>query len=161
MIEPKQETFYVMEMSRYNGDDSLDAIATDHYGMNYQGQQTGEMMSNYSWHRYEFPSEPEVLERLEHWSEKMLEPSEFRKTWTQLLEEYNGYPPEFCHPISYPEDREHSGGWGWIKLWKEFVAKNGDDYESERFAPEPDVILADLIYKGILPYGNYLLHVYW
>lgn len=115
----------------YNGPNSLDAIATEYYGQIYSGQQTGDMMSNDSYHVYDFSTEDDVED---------YQPEDCYKPLSRWKNMKMGDPmPEHYDPtrvVTY-------------------------DFDIEREAPMPQYILADLIRNGVLPYGKYLVSVSW
>lgn len=118
-------------MMSYNGPNSLDAIATEYYGQIYSGQQTGDMMSNDSYHVYDFSTEDDVED---------YQPEDCYKPLSRWKNMKMGDPmPEHYDPtrvVTY-------------------------DFDIEREAPMPQYILADLIRNGVLPYGKYLVSVSW
>lgn len=60
------------------------------------------------------------------------------------------------------EEREYNGIDSLAKwLSAPATEDRGEKLDILRAAPEPDYILADLITKGELPYGTYVLSVWW
>lgn len=135
MIELEKEEYTILPMFEHDRPKSLDAIATEFYGKQYKGQQTGDMMSNDSWHVFDLRTEGDVAE----------------------------YQPEDCYkPLSrwlaMEMGDEIVEDWYGAGKRKKIVQY---DFEIYREAPMPEYILADLIRNGVLPYGKYLVHVWW
>lgn len=140
MFEPPSETVYLMEMMDHMGPDSLDAIATRVYGRTYVGQQTGEMIGNDTYVRYVM-SEDQVSYL------NSLMTKEPKST-------YIGYDYAKREGI-------YAEGVNAFEYWLALPLGDHDDIDAVRAAPEPSFVLADLISKGELPYGTYLMHVWW
>lgn len=133
-IELRREEFIILPMFAHEGEKSLDALATKFYGKTYCGQQTGEMIANDSYMVYDMRTEGDVED----------------------------YHPEDCYkPLSR-----------WLSMKIGDTVEDTDrwpygqktiTYESqiEREAPLPSYVLADLIRNGVLPYGKYLVRVWW
>jgi hypothetical protein len=145
MHTPKQETMFVMEMMGHMGEDSLDAIASRIYGRSYVGQQTGDMIGNDSHILYTMDKD-------------MVE---------DILYNMNSEPKR--HYLGYDSatrTAKYAEGVNWFEYWlglKIEPGTYGDNSPTtvERAAPTPDYVLADLINRGELPYGTYLMHVWW
>jgi hypothetical protein len=60
------------------------------------------------------------------------------------------------------EEREYSG-FDSLQRWLDAAspADRSEEIKLIRSAPEPDYILADLISKGELPHGKYVVRVWW
>jgi hypothetical protein len=120
---------------------SLDSIATRVYGRKYVGQQTGDMLGNDSVHHYDM-SEYEV-DQLDF--DMNQEPRQHYVDWDPITQQ-----------AIYAE------GVNWFEYWLGLdESKFKHDFEIYRQAPEPRYVLADLIKRGELPYGQYLLRVSW
>lgn len=136
---PPVGTLYEMTMldtTQHAGQDSrpgLDEIATRIYGKKYVGQQTGDMLSNDSWHVYDFPNKDEC----EEWAG---------------LGNLNPYVDPLNGNVTYLSVA------GWQARDKSADKYNFEDY---RTGPEPRTMLATLILDGHLPYGRYLIEVSW
>jgi len=135
----------MMEMMSHMGEDSLDAIATRVYGRTYRGQQTGDMIGNDSHVVYNmFPDDVE-----------------------QLMYDMNEEPKR--HYLGYDRvlrETTYVEGVNWFEYWlglKIEPGTYGDNSPTtvERAAPTPDHVLADLISRGELPHGKYVMHVWW
>lgn len=122
---------------------SLDSIATRVYGREYQGQQTGEMLANDTIHHYDM-------------SEKAVEQRVADQRWGD---------PERQHYLGYDRIKRegiYEKGVNEFEYWLGLdLEKAKYDFEVYRQAPEPADVLADLINRGELPYGQYLLRVSW
>lgn len=119
---------------------SLDSIATRVYGRRYVGQQTGRMLDNDSVHHYDM-SEDEV---------------------EQLVFDMEQEPKR--HYIRYdPHTKEgvYAEGVNWFEYWLGLDEAEHSSKDIDHAAPEPHYVLADLIKRGELPYGQYLLRVSW
>lgn len=140
---------------------SLDSIASRVYGCPYHGQQTGDMLPNDSVHLYDMSDPDENMEYLDHWDEDLVESNKvsYAKIKADVLAR-DGYLPSSLQDTHIPESVEYSGGLGMIKYWQE-LPEGRYDFVKYRQAPEPRIILADLIRRGELPAGVYLLTVMW
>lgn len=182
MHTPKTTSLYEMELNDHAGPDSLDAIATRVYGRKYVGQQTGDMLPNDSWHVYDIDEEA-VAEHLANLSEKRTYLGIRRVAagtgdfGTSVVTCYAEGVDEFEYWLSLKWDPnvetvylkpDHSnlneaiasqqGPREWEDA-RDFTLK----FESEvyRRAPEVHSVLADLVHRGELPYGRYLIHCWW
>jgi hypothetical protein len=136
---------FIMEMMDHMGKDSLDAIATRIYGRSYKGQQTGDMIGNDT--HIVYTMDKDRVDDLIH------------SMNSEPKRHYVGYNPTTWEGI-YVE------GVNWFEYWlglKIEPGTYGDNSPTtvERAAPTPDHVLADLISRGELPYGTYLMHVWW
>lgn len=132
-------------MMAHMGEDSLDAIATRVYGREYKGQQTGDMIYNDSHVVYDMSAE--AVEELN--SEMSSEPKRH----------YLDYDP-------ITEEHKYAEGVNWFEYWlgleeKEIFPGYTDMTDIIRAAPTPNHVLADLIKRGELPYGTYVMSVWW
>ena len=134
MYDVPVRSFYYMGMMDHD-EVSLDRMIEETYGRKYQGQQTGEMISNDTHIIYEM-NEFDVEEAL--------------------------YTDDEDEPYSDPKygDRQYYGE-AVFKMWLADDKEYKYDLEHIRQAPTPDVALAMLIKDGHLPYGTYLIHVWW
>lgn len=144
---------------------SLDALATRVYGRKYRGQQTGDMLPNDSYHIYEM-NEEDVADYMHDLEQQTLNEGHY------LGGRYEGKEWK----------NFHAKGVNWIDYWLSLDIAPGDSVLSgyhphsdtedlrgkqvsqltaERAAPTIHYILADLITRGELPYGRYLLHCWW
>lgn len=166
MHTPKQTTLYTMPLFDHT-EGSLDAIATRVYGKTYVGQQTGDMLSNDSHHLYDM-SKSEV----DQWVADMKNKRHYLglKRVEKGTGDYGGN-----HVAVYHE------GHNWFEYWlslkhdpdnpdNEHNPEDGEDHFGESFkhgfqvfrqAPTIHYVLADLIHRGELPYGQYLLDCSW
>ena len=172
---PTSDTHFSMNMSDgYPLDDvlSLDKIATEHYGRTYEGQQTGDMMRNDTVHGYNMH---------EHTVANLMYDMELKRTYLGRNPYTN--EPGFALGVNWFDywlalestDRVKTD---WSDPASAYLANlrmmsepkpwedaRGHIYDHDtvivRAAPTPDYVLADLITKGVLPYGKYLLYVGW
>lgn len=163
---PPTKTYYAMDMLDYSSHrpdalPSLDSIASRVYGCPYHGQQTGDKLPNDSVHLFDMSDTEENMENLDHWTAEQVERNkeDYAKIKADVLAR-DGYLPSSLQETYIPESVEYSGGLGMIKYWQE-LPDGRNDFEKYRQAPEPRVILADLIRRGELPAGVYLLTVMW
>lgn len=181
---PLTGDYILLPMTVYGTDTrpSLDAIATEFYGRKYVGQQTGDMMSNDSWHVFEM-----FEDEVEQWNADM-EHARKRGHYLGLQRVEKGKGDnggQFIHHYTEP-------GVSWFDYWKalkfepsvyllpdrsnmaevladrdpeEWEDARGHVFKFEssvyRKAPTPHYVLADLIKNKILPYGRYLVNVTW
>ena len=117
---------------------SLDQMVTETYGRLYKGQQTGDMLSNDSYHLYDMTGW-----QLEEWLYGVDEDEPF-------------YDP----PQPYGGDRTYYGRAG-FNMWLADDKEYKYDFQHYRQAPVPQVALAMLIEDGHLPSGRYLVRVSW
>lgn len=155
-----------MELMGYgeNAHESFDAIASAFYGKEYVGQQTGEMLSNDTYHVYEYATMDRVKDTL--WEG---ENGEFKSTYLGfdraamkgiMLEGVNRL--EYWLSLSHSSDPEvythadnpHEGEDCYGAVFKH-------DFQVYREGPSIGWVLADMINKGHLPLGRYLLHCTW
>jgi len=162
---PPTQTFYTMDMMDYTAyyacPPSLDSIATRVYGCTYMGQQTGDKIGNDTHILYDMSDTNENLDTLDHWTEDQVEDGKisYAKLKADVLAR-DGHIPNWLAETYIPASVEYSGGLGMIKYWQE-LPEGTYDFEKYRQAPEPRVILADLIRRGELPAGIYLIKVSW
>lgn len=134
MIEVNREEYIVLPMMSYNGEMSLDAIATKFYGKTYKGQQTGDMIPNDVCKVYDMSTEGYVLD----------------------------YDAEECYkPLQRWLDMKMGDVIDDTDRWPYGEKTVKYDFDIYREAPMPAYILSDLIKKGQLPYGKYLVEVSW
>lgn len=113
---------------------SLDQMVTEVYGRKYVGQQTGDYLSNDSYHIYD----------MSNWQ----------------VEEWL-YVPENEEPFNdYGTDRHYYGRAG-FEMWLADQTEYEYDFKHYRQAPVPETALAMLIEDGHLPKGVYLVEVSW
>ncbi len=142
MYVPATETYYVMDMldySDYRPDTpmSLDRLVTETYGRKYEGQQTGDMLSNDTWHIYDMDAEEVENEVYQD----------------EQFEEYKERQPPGYVPRYFQ---------GMLPLRKWLVYPDGEyDFDHIRIGPSPRTMLAYLIRDGHLPHGKYLMRVSW
>jgi hypothetical protein len=132
MIELEKEEFYVLPVKAYGRGPCISSIATEVYGRSYNGIGSG-TESNDTFQTYDFRTEDMC--------------KEFR--W------------------DHDEDATPLDDWLALKVGDEVTDDWGSKrvirYESdlERHGPAPSWVLADLILKGYLPYGQYLVETSW
>lgn len=167
MFTPKTSTLYEMELNDHAGYDSLDALATRVYGQTYKGQQTGDMLPNDSYHVFDMDEE-RVEELMDNMKEKRmflgLKPvakgtgdrgGNFRATYAMGVNWFEywlslKYDPATPYGASSPREWEDA---------RDFTLKY--DFQVYREAPTIDYVLADLITRGELPHGRYMIHCSW
>lgn len=141
MIElPKVDAYRINAFEHQHGEHgapSLDVIATEHYGREYCAQQTGDKLSDGSW--TEYPMDKYDVEQ-----------ALFDGLTIVKGEHYNDKP-------TYLSGREGIENW----LAMDRSEEHGAQLKAVRAAPTPTIILADLIDKGLLPHGTYLMYCYW
>lgn len=128
------EEYVVLPMFSHHGPTSLDAIATEYYGKQYKGQQTGDMLSNDTWQVYDMSTEDKCLDYdieecykpLQRWLDMKI---------GDVIEDTDSWP------------------------YREKTVKY--DFDIYREAPLPAYVLADLVRNHKLPYGKYLVQVMW
>lgn len=137
---PKLDAYFLNAFEHQHGDGgapSLDVIVQEHYGREYNVQQTGEKLSNGSWTHYLM-------------DEEMVQQYLFDGI-TVIKGEHHWLPHTY---LMGREGIEH-----WLAM------DRSDDFSAKlaavRQAPTPEIILADLIDKGLLPHGAYILHCWW
>lgn len=163
---PPTDTLFAMDMidhSRYQEDclPSLDSISTRVYGCRYVGQQTGDYLPNDSHHLYDMSDPDENEEGMDPWTHEEVESN--KASYAAMKADSrarNGYDSPYLEKVYIPESPEYSGGRGMIKYWQE-LPEGKYDFEKYRQAPEPQTILSDLISRGELPLGRYLIRVSW
>lgn len=162
----------------------LNRIATEYYGKTYIAQQTGDRLSNDSFHVYEMDEDSVAMWKSDMESEprrhylgvqhvakgtgdfgrdfaaRYAEGVNWFEYWSSLTfdpEKSTVYLlPDQSNALEALESQRTPRSW---EDGRGFVYK----YESEvyRKAPTPNYVLADLISNGILPYGSYLVKVSW
>lgn len=154
MITPQKTEYYVMELFSHGGPESLDSIATRVYGRTYVGSRAmGDSapgndswitfdMTEGSW-QYEEGIEEFDSETTTTYNEKTYETETFDQSpldyWLGLTSE----PP-------YYYSEEQKAAWD-----------PGEDRDVQEKAPDLEWVLADLIRRGELPHGHYLLRHWW
>jgi hypothetical protein len=131
MIELEKEEFYVLPVKAYGRGPCISSIATEVYGRAYNGIGSGDE-SNDTYQTYDFSTEDNCLDY--RWDDGDENPL---KSWLALK----------------VGDEVHDT-WG-----SKRVIRYEDDIE--RHGPNPSWVLADLILKGHLPYGQYLVATSW
>lgn len=144
MIELEKREYLWLPMEKREGAKSLDAIATEHFGRQYIGQQTGEIIANGSHFIWDLSSDAMLAEVM----------------WDDALESklQNWLSLEMGGPRTSVDYRFSDGEWGPVVEEKGTVEY---DFHIYREAPEPEWMLAKLILEGVLPYGVYLVRVEW
>lgn len=141
MIEvPKLDAYLLNVLEHQHGEQgapSLDVIATEHYGRKYFAQQTGDMLANDSWTHI-------VLDQ------EMVAQYLF-DGMTVIKGEHLSDKP------TYLAGRKGIENWLALPEAESF----GEQLRVDRAGPTPELVLADMIDKGLLPHGNYLLHCWW
>lgn len=154
MITPKQTTYYVMELFDHGGPESLDAIATRVYGRKYSGSRSmGDFApGNDSWLTFDMTEDgwayKEGIEEFDSPTTRIYDEKtrEFLTYKTSPLNYWLGLTKE--PPSYYSEERKAA--------WDP-----GEDREIQEQAPDLSWVLADLIRRGELPHGHYLLRHWW
>lgn len=168
MHTPKVSEFYEMELNDHAGPESLDAIATRVYGRPYKGQQTGDMLPNDSWHEYLIDDEA-IAQSLADRAEKRVylgvqRVPQGKGDWgSSVVNHYVEGVDEFEYWLSLKSDPATSyEGYNPPQEWEDargFVFRN--DFEVYRKAPDIHSVLCDLVHRGELPKGRYLIHCWW
>lgn len=161
MFTPDDRTVYWMSENKLN------EIATSFYGREYNGQQTGDMLPNDSYHLFVM-DEVNVAE-LTHTMKKNRHYLGLKRV-AKGTGDWGGDHVSVCHE-----------GHNWLDYWLSLShdpdspdnldnPRDGEDhfggsfkfdFQVYRQAPTIDYILADLITKGELPYGDYMITVSW
>lgn len=144
MHTPKSSTLHELELNDHMGPDSLDMIIRRKYDRRaYEGQQTGEMLPNDSYHLWDFSTEDDVEERVLNTYGRDESGSfvsmDLIQNWLDA--------PEPVYPLRTPVY--------WGEAYQYYLNYVRD------LSPEPDLLLADLIRRGEMPYGRYLIHCWW
>ena len=143
-IELERREYLWLPMMAHEGEKTLDAIATEHFGRKYVGQQTGEMIANDTYLVWDLSDEGMLAEVM--WDDALESKLE---NWLSL---------EMGGPLTSVDYRFTDGELGPVVEEKGTVRY---DFEIYREAPEPEWMLAKLISLGVLPYGVYLVSVWW
>lgn len=131
MITPEKEEYYLVPLGSYNGEKSLDHIATEFYGKPYKGFAAMERASNDTYQVYDLSTEDNCLD----YTEDHYKPID---RWLAL---------NIGDDVSFEWDNGPK------------IANYQSDIDEQ--APDPGCALADMILKGHLPYGKYLVAVSW
>ncbi|UDL16004.1 hypothetical protein QEH42_gp214 [Microbacterium phage Pumpernickel] len=166
MHTPEQKSYLYMPLNDHEAG-SLDELATRVYGQTYKGQQTGDMLPNDSWHVYEMDKE-----NVADWVHGMKEKRHYLglkrvpKGTGQFGGDYEAIYHEGHNAFEYWLSLRHDP----VNPDNENNPQDGVDHFGQSFkyefqvyreAPEIHYVLADLIDRGELPYGTYLLHCWW
>lgn len=150
MHTPKSSTLYELDLSV--GPDSLDKIIREKYDRRlYVGQQTGEMIGNDTYLVWDFSDEDDVLEQV---NETYGPDGSGNWVHRDFIREWLDKPEPVVH-TGYVHDTPET--------WKGGYWAEADTYAMDymRDAPEPNLLLAELIRRGEMPYGRYLIHCWW
>ncbi len=167
MHTPKTKKFYILPLHDHEAG-SLDEIATRVYGRKYRGQQTGDMLPNDSWHYYDM-----TKDEVEQWCYDMEQ---------ERVDGKGHYLGSKKVPTTGEWKSFYVEGMNWFDYWLSLDISPGDsvlsgyhssddtedlrgktisELTSIRTAPTIHYVLADLIKRGELPYGHYMLHCWW
>ena len=147
----------------------LNRIATEFYGRTYKAQQTGDMLSNDSYHVYDMSPD-----EVDQWNYDMEEIGEGHFLGLKRVPAGTGDRVHNDHVAVYAPGVNWFGYWLAIDIATDSmgVYPSGEttdlrefegvsDMAAWRAAPTPWYVLADLIKNGVLPHGTYLMEVSW
>lgn len=164
--EPSPTTWFVLNEGHVDGTPyplpehlSLNLIATEVYGKEYHGQQTGDMLPNDSVHRYVMDEEAVETELWENGPVRHYLGYDSMRGNTVYAEGISTF--DYWQSLSHSDDPSKVTAHSSSDLVDHRGGVYRFDFEVYRQAPEPRWVIADLIKKGHLPYGNYLLYVSW
>lgn len=149
MHTPKSSTLYELELNDHAGPDSLDMIIRRVYDRrSYQGQQVGDMLPNDSYHEWDLSTEEDVEECLLGYDESG------QYVLGGAVQRWLNLPQPVYAETPYGDTPTWKGGY-WGEGHQYYL-----DYIRD-LAPNPKTLLADLIRRGEMPYGRYLIHCWW
>lgn len=131
MIEVEKEEFYLLPLGSHHKEKSLSHIATEFYGKRYNALRALDRANNDTYEVYDLSTKDNC--------------------------------EEFIWEHYKPLDR-------WLKLnigddvsqsWERGPKIATYDFDIDDQAPDPSYVIADMILKGHLPYGQYLCEVSW